>query len=227
MSGVTVYDAVAIMPIFFLVAICWAVMLVVIWNDADEVYGTGFFWAFAVLIAPVVAIPAYWLMRLGTHRSLNDEIIADERLARRKAMGQRFSGLALDLDRQLGNAPARSQLDPEAAGQGPAGFKPFTPTFAAEAESWRRRTARGMRGQAEPTDAVSQSPPVRSQRDLGAGEAPPFESNASSQGCGDSAGTSSLNERLSWRHRQTAVKSRWDTSRQGSVIDAGRGLKLP
>lgn len=226
MFGATVLDAVAVLPVFIILAICWAVALVAIWNDADETYGTGFFWALAVLLAPVVAIPAYWLMRRGTHRSLNDEIIADERLERKKALGQRFSGMALDLDRQLGHAPPEGQA-PTAGGQ-PADFKPFTPTFAAQAENWRRQVAAGTpKKQVEQTDTAAQSTSTRSQRDRSAGTAPPVESNASSQGCGDSAGTISLNERLSWRHRHSAVRSRWDTSRQGSAIDAGRGRKLP
>jgi len=79
------YGAGAIYSAFMLLTILWAVALVAIWNDADETYGTGLFWALAVLVAPVFSIPIYWLMRLGTHRSLDEEIAADERLERKAA----------------------------------------------------------------------------------------------------------------------------------------------
>jgi len=221
------YGAGAIYSAFMLLTILWAVALVAIWNDADETYGTGLFWALAVLVAPVFSIPIYWLMRLGTHRSLDEEIAADERLERKKAFGQRFSGLALDLDRQLNPDLGKGASLDDGRGGGRPGFKPFTPTFAAEAETWRRRMNAGLGRQAPPTDTAVQTTPTRSQGVSSAGTARSVDSNASSQGCGDSAGNTRLNERLSWRHRRPAVKSRWDTSRQGSAIDAARGRGLP
>jgi len=221
------YGVGAIYSAFMLLTILWAVALVVIWNDADETYGTGLFWALAVLVAPVFSIPIYWLMRLGTHRSLDEEIAADERLERKKAFGQRFSGLALDLERQLHpNCEAESVEDDGRLDRRPD-FKPFTPTFAAQAEEWRRRTGGDAHSSAPGTDVIQQLPSIRSRRGSDAGTARSADISASSQGCGDSAGNTRLNEQLSWRHRHAAVKSRWDSSRPGSASRAARGDQLP
>lgn len=219
MLGIMGFGAGAIYSVFMLLVILWAVSLVVIWNDADETYGTGFFWALAVLVAPFAAIPAYWLMRLGTHRSLSEDIAASERQERRKQLGQRLSGMALDIDRQM--SPGKSPEPSQPSGGPRSEFTPFTPTFAAEAEEWRRLGS-GSRAKQEVAPDQLALTGNQSQCDQRAFVPQSTDSNASSQGCGDSTGVDSAHERLSWRYRHPAVKSRWDTSRKGGADDAAR-----
>gem|GEM_PF-2910402 len=205
--------------VFIVLAILWAVALVVIAQDADETYGTGLFWMLAVLCAPLIAIPAYWLMRIGTQRSLDADIAASERLQRRKMLDQRLSGMALDLDRQLGG----ERDDGTAVGEGSLRLKPrFTPfraSFAPEAEAWvaDRSEPPADDDDDESPDTVPALPAAAQTAD-----------SPSSQGCGDSNGGRSLNRRLSWRWRhQPMVASRWDCSRDGSATDAARGQTPP
>lgn len=204
--------------VFIALTIGWAVALVLIALDADETYGTGLFWMLAVLCAPLIAIPVYWLMRIGTHRSLDADIAASERLERKKMLGQRLSGMALDIDRQLGG-----ERDEQAAiGEGSVRLKPrFTPfraSFAPEAEAWV--AARGE----PPADEGDESPGTAPVVPVAVQTA----DSPSSQGCGDSSEGRSLNRRLSWRWRhQPIVASRWDCSRDGSATDAARGQTPP
>lgn len=204
--------------VFIALTICWAVALVVIAQDADETYGTGLFWMLAVLCAPLIAIPVYWLMRIGTQRSLDADIAASERLERKKMLGQRLSGMALDLDRQLSG----EQDDGAAVGEGSLRLRPrFTPfraSFAPEAEAF----------------VAARNEPPADEGDESPGTAPVLPvaiqvaDSPSSQGCGDSNGGRSLNRRLSWRwRRQPMVASCWDCSRDGSATDAARGQTPP
>lgn len=202
--------------VFIALAICWAVALVVIAIDADETYGTGLFWMLAVVVAPLIAIPVYWLMRIGTHRSADEDIAADERLQRRKMLGQRLSGMALDIDRQItGRLPAETEVGEGSLRLRPR-FKPFRASFAPEAEAFI--AARGpVPDESEPAENAAE---VAAEDDA---VAPIDADYTSSQGCGDSSGEGKLNRRLSWRWRcQPMVASRWDSSRAGSATDAAR-----
>ena len=135
-------------------------------------------------------------------------------------LGQRLSGMALDLDRQLGG----ERDDGAAVGEGSLRLKPrFTPfraSFAPEAEAW-------VAGRSEPpadsaADETADTAPVQPVAIDKSADSP------SSQGCGDSNGGRSLNRRLSWRwRRQPMVASRWDCSRDGSATDAARGQTPP
>jgi hypothetical protein len=206
--------------VFIMLAILWAVALVVIAQDADETYGTGLFWMLAVLCAPLIAIPVYWLMRIGTERSLDADIAASERLQRRKMLGQRLSGMALDLDRQLGSERDEGTVVGEGSLRLKPRFTPFRASFAPEAEAFV---------------AALDEPPANDDEDESSDTAPVLPvamdkqaDSPSSQGCGDSNGGRSLNRRLSWRWRhQPMVASRWDCSRDGSATDAARGQTPP
>jgi len=145
---------------FCSLAILWAVALVAIWRDADETYGTGLFWGICVLVAPLAAIPAYLLMRIGTHRSWREELAALDRYEARKRLGVRFGGQAGDLDRQLKSgvkdlslsAPMHRSEQPRREGYTicsapiPKDFTPFRASFAAPVEKYRQRKYSAQRG---------------------------------------------------------------------------------
>jgi hypothetical protein len=133
-----------------ILAIVWAAALIYIWFDADEVYGTGWFWMLMVLVAPIIAIPAYFLMKLSTHRGWRGYLEAEDRLERKRMLrGGHVSALKL---LEKSNADA----DPEIADDGErAAFEPFRPTFAAPAE--RLRSIAEHRGPADLTAEHSSS----------------------------------------------------------------------
>lgn len=204
-----------IYALFIVLSLVWCLALIYIMFDADELYGTGWFWFLLVLLVPLIAIPAYGLMKLGTHRSWKDEMAALDRQEHKRALGQRFSGIALDLDRQLGTGAVQVSDGDDTETAPATGFIPFRPVFAAPAEAWRRHLNRQTgRNPGDTAQTGRQAAP-------GPGDGTTTD-ESSSQGCGDSTKGREINERLSWRHKHQPVQSRWTPARSGGLAAATR-----
>jgi len=136
MSGQLNPDLGLILLLFIAGMITWAVLLVITWNDADETYGTGLFWGMTVLFVPLIALPVYWLMRLGTHRSWKEDIEASERHDRRHLANQRLPGINYDPS-DFGPESVVIKRPPRA----PRDFIPYRARFADEIEAWCQHNA--------------------------------------------------------------------------------------
>lgn len=200
--------------IFVLLSVFWILALIYIMFDADELYGTGWFWFICVLVVPVIAIPVYGLMKLGTHRSWKAEMAALDRQERKRALGQRFSGIALDLDKLGHDPPADPTITDDLIGPA-TGFVPFRPTYAATAEDWRKKLTERVTEFREDAAQAGRQAAINS--DHGA-----IRDESSSQGCGDSTKGREVNERLSWRAKHLKAQSRWTPSRSGGLTRATR-----
>ncbi|MBN2083363.1 hypothetical protein JW859_14295 [bacterium] len=136
MSGQLSPDIGPILLLFGAGTILWAVLLVVTWNDADETYGTGLFWGLMVLFVPCAALPVYWLMRLGTHRSWREDLAASERRDRRRIADQRLPGLVHGHYDSGSEPVAISRTQPVCRD-----FTPYRARFANEVETWCQQKA--------------------------------------------------------------------------------------
>ncbi|HES58255.1 MAG TPA: PLDc_N domain-containing protein [Firmicutes bacterium] len=130
--------------VIYLLAIIW------VFRDADETYGTGLFWALCMIVVPLITFPVYLLMRMGTHRSVDEDLAAWKRRERRQRLGYRHSGMVMDLSNELQDE-VRWQEGNDGYTIGtarkPENFKPFSHTFADSAERLRR-----LKQDAEPAE---------------------------------------------------------------------------
>lgn len=164
--------------LYMLGAVIWVLALIHIWFDADEVYGTGWFWMLMVLFVPLIAIPSYWLMKMGTHRSLDDDIAASERLKRKRAWRQAQGAARSKL---LGDRLPDVEPERLAGSKGRKSFKPYSSSFAPAAEHLKAVAAKYR-------DSILRQPDPEQETKRGA-ETPPVEAP-------------SWHERLSWREQQ-------------------------
>ena len=123
---------VGVIPISIALMALWALAMIHIWYDADNVYGNGWFWLILVIIVPVIAIPLYWLMKRFTHRSWKQELETDERSEYKHALWGHLSDSQGDSLGGVGQVKERSGFTAK-------GFKPYRAEFASEVEDWRRK----------------------------------------------------------------------------------------
>jgi len=121
--------------VIYLFAVIW------VFRDADETYGTGPFWLLCMVVAPVIAFPVYLLMRMGTHRSVDDDLAAWKRREREQRLGYRHSGTVMDLSKDLQDEvrwSAGNEGYTIGTSRAGPGFKPFSHTFSDSAERLRQ-----------------------------------------------------------------------------------------
>lgn len=207
---------------FVLLALVWAMTVIYIWYDADEVYGTGWFWLIATLVAPFIAVPVYSLMKLGTHRNWKQEIAAQERREHKRDSGQRYSGQAWELTQRLSGGTCSNDSHGCVEVDQRVRFRPFRHTFAARAERMRQRLEESaMNGSGNGADTAVTG------GDSAGGTGRRTVEDRSSQGCGDRLRDQRLNERMSWRTRDDGVRSRWTTARDGGAYQVGTRDEMP
>jgi hypothetical protein len=166
--------------LYMLGGVIWVLALIHIWFDADEVYGTGWFWMIMVLFVPLIAIPSYWLMKMGTHRSLDDDIVASERLKRKRAWRQAQGAARSKL---LGDRAPDVEPGRLAGSKARKPFKPYSSSFAPAAEHLKEVAAKyrdSILRQPDPEQETKRETGIESPRK----DAP------------------SWHERLSWREQQ-------------------------
>lgn len=136
---------IGIFGLYALMAIIHMVLVVWIYRDADETYGTGCFWALCLIVVPFIALPVYLFMKLGTHRSISEDLAAYERREKQQRLGYRFSGTVMDLSKDLQDEVKHQQRREGytlTAEELPRGFKPFSMTYGDSAERYiRSKTA--------------------------------------------------------------------------------------
>ena len=116
--------------VFFIGTVIWVLALFYIWQDADNLYGTGGWWALFVLVAPLIALPAYWLMKRSTLRSTNQDIAALDRQEQLKSAAFRRSGWHEGPHGEVlftGDDEPRREGRTVGSQAPPSNFKPFTP----------------------------------------------------------------------------------------------------
>ena len=216
-----VWSAGLYLPLFILGAVVWILALIHIWNDADELYGTGWFWMVCVLLVPPIAIPAYWLMKLGTHRNWKEELAALDREEHKRDQGQRFSGQVFDIQRRLQGGTCSTDEYGCVEVEKRVRFRPFRPTFAASAERLRQR----IELMSQSTNGIGATSAAAGEDALEACRPP--ERNQSSQGCGDRPRDQRLNERMSWRASNVGVRSRWASPETGTAKQVAGRNEVP
>lgn len=126
----------------YLFALIW------VYRDADETYGTGPFWLICMAVVPLITFPVYLLMRMGTHRSVDEDLAAWKRREHEKRLGYHHSGTVMDLSEDLKDEVRWSSgNDGYTIGTSHPGpdFKPFQSSFSESAERLRRLHQQGER----------------------------------------------------------------------------------
>ena len=117
------YGYFSIFGLYVVLILFWVLTLFWIWQDADETYGYGWFWALMMLIFPVITLVVYLITKRMTHRTVSEDLKAWENRESRHGWG--WSSQHEGQDEDLTQPTGRTDK-----------FKPFNPRFSASVEKF-------------------------------------------------------------------------------------------